>query len=142
MALVWQRPTVDTKFHIDLDWWEQNQRDIRVIIRGSLCEECRSTYEESYRGLQEIDWVDEQTGEVTRVDALWHTLRACCSIRPDYIQPTTSIVEAVFRTFLASGNQPLTIRQLHGLIDRRPPEMLLRVLTGGPVYMGIRPIYE
>jgi hypothetical protein len=142
MALVWQRPTIDTKFHIDLDWWEQNQRDIRVIIRGSLCEECRSTYEENYRGLQEIDWVDEQTGEVTRVDALWHTLRACCSIRPDYIQPSTSIVEAIFRTFLANGNQPLTIRELHALIDRRPPETLLQVLTGGQVYMGIRPLYE
>jgi len=139
MAAKWQRPTIDTKFHIDYDWWTANQRDIRVFMREALCEECRHVYE----GIQdpgEIDSVDEQTGEVQRVDGLLHTLRTCCSLKPDYISPTTPVVDAVFRTFLANGNTPLSVQELYEILDRRPPATLLRILTGGEVYMGIRPV--
>lgn len=138
MAVKWQRPTVNTKFHIDMNWWEENNRDIRVYVRDALCEECRADYAE-YEGQPEVDWVDENTGEVTRVDALWHSLRTCCSSKPSYIAPNTPIIDAVFRTFLANGNKPLSVRELYELIDRRPPEVLLRMLTAGPIYMGIRP---
>jgi len=141
MALTWQRPTVDTKFHIDMEWWEENQRDIRVYIRDMLCPECRMAYEAA-GPTDEIDWVDEQTGEVSRVDSLWHSLRTCCSKRPNYITPNMPVVEAVFRTFLANGNKPLSVNELYELLDRRPPQVLLRILTAGPVYMGIRPVYQ
>ncbi len=141
MALTWQRPTVDTKFHIDMEWWEENQRDIRVYIRDMLCPECRMAYEAGGSS-DEVDWVDEQTGEVNRVDSLWHSLRTCCSKRPNYITPNMPIVEAVFRTFLANGNKPLSVNELYELLDRRPPQILLRILTAGPVYMGIRPVYQ
>jgi len=139
MAVKWQRPTVETKFHIDLEWWERNHRDIRVYIREALCEECRADFETC--GQQEIDGVDEQTGEVIRVDGLWHTLRTCCSTKPEYITPTTPVIDAVFRTFLANGNEPLSINELYERLDRRPPATLLRILTSGEVYMGIRPIF-
>lgn len=141
MVVKWRRPTVETKFHIDMDWWERNQRDIRVYIREALCEECRAQFE-AYANGQEIDAVDEQTGEVTRVDGIWHALRTCCSTKPDYITPTMPVVEAVFRTFLANGNKPLSVNELYERLDRRPPETLLRILTGGEIYMGIRPIYS
>jgi hypothetical protein len=138
MAGTWKRLSIDTRFHIDLNWWQETSRDIRVFMRELLCEECGDAYGD-YEAVSEIDWVDEQTGEVTRVDALWHALRTCCSNKPGYIEPTTPVVDAVFRTFLANGNKPLSIRELYELLDRRPPEMLLRILTGGQVYMGIRP---
>jgi len=139
MAVKWQRPTVDTRFHIDMDWWEENNRDIRVYMRDMLCPECRVNYAEG-ASQGEIDWVDEQTGEVRRVDGLWHTLRTCCSQRPAFITPHTPVIEAVFRTFLANGNKPLSVQELYELLDRRPPQTLLRILTAGPVYMGIRPV--
>ena len=139
MAVKWQRPTVDTRFHIDLDWWRENNRDIRVYMRDMLCPECRVSYSEG--ALQgEIDWVDEQTAEVRRVDGLWHTLRTCCSQRSSFIAPHTPVIEAVFRTFVANGNKPLSVQELYELLDRRPPQTLLRILTAGPVYMGIRPV--
>jgi len=74
------------------------------------------------------------------VDALYHSIQTCCSLKPGYITPTTPIVESIFRTFVANGNQPLSIRELYELLDRRPPEVLLRILTAGPIYLGIRPV--
>ncbi len=138
MAPRWQRPTIDTKLHIDMEWWEHNELDFDFYVREALCDECRADFED-YRNIGEIDWVDEDTGEVARVDGLWHALRTCCSSKPGYISPNTPIVEAVFRTFLANGNQPLSASELYERLDRRPPATLLRMLTGGPVYLGIRP---
>lgn len=140
MTLRWQQPTIDTKFHIDMDWWQENKRDIRVYLKDMLCDLCKEEYASAKHSVEEIDWVDEQTGEVTRVDWLWHSLRSCCSTRPDYITPNTPIIDAVFRTFLANGNEPLSAQELYERIDRRPPETLVRILTAGPVYMGIRPL--
>jgi hypothetical protein len=138
MLAKWQRPTVDTKFSIDMDWWTENRRDIRVYMREVLCDECRAEYA-NYQGQDTIDWVDEQTGEVVQVDGLWQTIRTCCSQKPDYISPNTPVIDAIFRAFLANGNKPLSVKELYELLDRRPPAMLLRILTVGPVYMGIRP---
>lgn len=139
MPLKWQRPTVETKFHIDLEWWSETHRDIHTFMREVLCDECRQHYA-TYEGQGEIDWVDDQTGEVNRVDALWHTIRTCCSLKHGYIAPNTPVVDAVFRTFLANGNKPLSINELYEILDRRPPATLLRLLTAGEVYMGIRPV--
>jgi len=135
----WHRPTVDSKFHIDLEWWSRNDRDIRVHLREALCEQCRGDYA-GLEGEEKIDWVDERTGEVRRVDWLWHLIRTCCSLKPGYIEASTPIVGAIFLTLVANGNKPLSPKELHELVDRRPPATLLRILTAGPVYMGIRPV--
>ncbi len=134
----WQRPTVDTMFHIDLDWWKKENRDIRIFLAQSLCEECREAYAE-VKDLGEVDSVDPETAEVVREDALWATLRSCCSTKPSYITPSTPIIDSIFLTFAANGNKPLSPRQLHERLGRRPPETILRMLTGGQVYLGIRP---
>lgn len=139
MSASWQRPTVDTKFHIDFDWWRQQKRDIHVYMRELLCDECRATYS-SQKGEPEVDWIDEETGEVTQVDGLWHSLRTCCSTKPGFITPDIPILDAIFRTFLANGNQPLSVNELYEKLDHRPPATLLRMLTAGPVYLGIRPV--
>jgi len=139
MAAKWHPPMVETRFHIDMDWWRENHRDIRVYLKEILCDQCRADYGDQ-REVEEIDWVDGQTGEVVRVDALWHCLRTCCSLKQEYISPTTPVIDAIFRTFLANGNKPLSVNELYEILDRRPPAVLLRILTKGPVYMGIRPI--
>jgi len=139
-GMSWRRPTIETKFHIDMSWWEGHGRDIRVFMRDMLCDACAQALPEDVSELEDVDWVDEETAEVHRVDALWHSLRTCCSTKPEYINPSTPIVDAVFLTFLANGNQPLSIQELYELLDRRPPRTLLRILTGDQVYMGIRPV--
>ncbi len=43
----WTKPTVDTKFHIDFDWWEEKGHNFRVHLFSNLCKGCQ----ERYRGL-------------------------------------------------------------------------------------------
>jgi len=135
----WSKPTVDTKFAIDMGWWEREGRDFRLQLRDALCPECREAFK-SLKDAGDADWVDPKTGEVTRQDALWYSLRTCCSLKPGYIGPDTPIIRSVFLTFLANGNQPLSTNELYERIDRRPPEVLLRILTKGPIHLGIRPV--
>ena len=40
----WFRPDVNTKFHIDYEWWEQSGRNFRLYLRDQLCAECRDRF--------------------------------------------------------------------------------------------------
>jgi hypothetical protein len=131
------KPTLDTPFHIDFEWWEREARDLRVYLRSYLCPEHRAVFE-SHTDLEQIDWIDEDTAEVTRVDGLQHVLRVHCSLQPDYISPSTSLIDAIFRVFLANNNKPLTSVELGARI-RRDPAVILRILSGHRVYKGLRP---
>lgn len=133
------RTTVETKLHIDPEWWEEQGRDLRLSMYDRLCDDCRLLYS-SYGDVEDVDWIDDETAEVTRVDALSHTLRTCCSTKPDYITEDMPFVEAVFRVFLANGNTPLSSLELHQMLDRRPPDIILRMLTKARIYNGIKPV--
>ena len=130
------KPTVGTKFHIDYDWWKREDRELRVYLRSHLCPEHQAAYAESDVGA--VDWVDPDTAEVQRVDGLQHTLRVHCSTQPGYLTDHTSLVDAVFRVFLANGNRPLSPAELAERI-RRPADTILRTLAGQRVYKGLRP---
>lgn len=133
------RLTVDTKFHIDLQWWEKQNKEIRVFLRDLLCPVCSKTVGAS-PDVKMVDMIDPETAEVTRVDAIWEAIRACCSLEPDYITMDTPLLESIFRLFLANGNKPLSVVELHERLDKKPPETILRMLTKGRVYLGIRPV--
>ena len=133
------RATIDTKFGIDMRWWERKGTDFRLYLKDALCPECREAFA-SVQAVGDVDWVDAKTGEVTRQDALWYSLRSCCSLKPGFVGPDTPIVESVFRTFLANGNKPLSAKELYEIIDKRPPKVLLRILTKGQVHLGVRPV--
>lgn len=133
----WMRPTTDTKFCIDFDWWDGAGRDLRVHLHQHLCRGCRDLYP-THVGSETVDWVDPETAEVQEVDGLWHTLRTHCSLQPDYVLEEMPLTDAVFRVFLANGNAPLSALELATKI-RRPPERILRVLGHGNIYDGIRP---
>ncbi len=131
------RATVDTKFHIDLSWWEKQNKDIRVFLKDLLCEECRDNVGD-LADAKIVDMIDPETAEITQVDAIWEAIRACCSLQPAYITVDTPLLEGIFRLFLANGNKPLSVLELHGRLDKKPPETILRMLTRGRVYLGIR----
>lgn len=133
----WTRPTLNTKFHVDFDWWKTDNRDLRVHLQQHLCAACRGVYT-SHLGSETVDWIDPDTAEVSAVDGLWHALRTHCALQEDYIADGTPLTNAVFRTFLANGNVPLTPVEL-GTMLNRPPSTILRVLGRGRVYDGIRP---
>lgn len=134
------KPTLDTPFHIDYGWWERKGLHIGVELRTHLCQEHRGVFSEHF-DTEKIDWVDEKTGEVTQVDGLQHVLQVHCSKQPGYIDEHLSMVDAVFRVFLANGNMSLTCREL-GSVVGHSPEKILRTLAGQRIYKGIRPVQK
>lgn len=131
------KPTLDTPFHIDFDWWKLQDRELRVYLRSHLCSEHRTVFE-SHVDTEEVDWIDEDTAEVTRVDGLQHVLRVHCSLQSGYIESHTPLIDAVFRVFLANNNKPLTPAELGARI-KRDPATILKILSGHRVYKGLRP---
>ncbi|MEJ2265257.1 MAG: hypothetical protein P8X95_17575 [Anaerolineales bacterium] len=134
------KPTLQTHFHIDFDWWSQHDQDWRVHLRSFLCPEHQEAFSE-VRGDTEVDWVDPDTAEVQQVDGLQHVLITHCAKEPGFISERAALVDAVFRIFLANGNTPLTPMELAERLGR-PPETILRTLSGMRVYKGLRPCPE
>lgn len=134
------KPSLSTRFHIDYGWWRRNEREWRVYLLSHLCAEHRTALETIAEGTK-IDWIDPNTGEVRKIDGIQHALISHCSLQPEYIAPHTSLVDAVFRVFLANGNSPLTVSEIAEKIGR-PAKIILRTLSGVRVYKGIRPAPE
>ena len=134
------KPTLQTRFHIDFDWWGQNDRSWRVDLFSFLCPD----HQESFVGVREdivIDWVDPETAEVQQVDGLQHVLITHCAKQPNFIEDRTSLVESAFRVFLSNGNTQLTPVELADQLGRSP-SVILQTLSGPRVYKGLRPCPE
>ncbi len=138
MSLV--KPTLQTRFHIDFQWWQQNDRDWRVYLRSNLCPEHQRLFENVLTE-EKVDWVDPETAEVQRVDGLQHLLITHCAKQKDFITQQSTLVDAAFRIFLANGNTPLTASELAEKLGK-DPVMILRTLSGTRVYKGIRPCLD
>jgi hypothetical protein len=132
------KPTTDTPFHIDFDWWKQHDNNYRVFLFNCLCLEHQNAFSEAEQDVW-IDWVDPETAEVRQVDGLQQILMSHCARQPDFLTSTTALVDSVFRVLLANANAPLTPNQLGEAISR-PPDTILRTLSGMQVYKGIRPL--
>jgi hypothetical protein len=88
-----------------------------------------------------VDNVDPESAQVTKVPGMQNILITHCAQQPDYITRQTSLVNAVFRLFLANGNTPLSARELGERLGRQP-NMVLRTFSSRRVYKGIRPFVE
>lgn len=132
------RPTIDTKFHIDYSWWENQERELNVYLMSLLPQEKRD-YLEAQAELEVVDWIDPETAEVRRVNPFERAIRDTAD---EIDLSKTSLVDAVFRVFLLNNNTPLTARDLGQLIGR-PADTILRTIgTTNRVYRGIRFILE
>lgn len=134
------RPTLQTRYHIDFNWWGQNDRNWRIDLHGFLCEAHQEAFSDAREDVT-VDWVDPETAEVQQVDGLQNVLISHCAKEPGFITEHTSLVEAVFRLFLANGNAPMSPVELSEQLNR-PPETILRTLSGMRVYKGLRPCPE
>ncbi|MFM8877077.1 MAG: hypothetical protein ACKOGC_13515 [Anaerolineae bacterium] len=132
------KPTVKTPFHIDFEWWQQNERDWHIFLRSFLCAE----HQEAFANVEEgdmIDWIDPQTAEVKPVDGVQHALISHCAQLPDFVSQRTAIVEAIFRLFLANGNIPMSAEDLSKKLGK-PADTILKTIAGPRVYRGLRPM--
>lgn len=132
------KPTLQTPFHIDFNWWSQIDNDWRVYLRSYLCPEHQQAFN-NFQGEVSVDWVDPETAEVQQVDGLQNILITHCAKEPGFITEHTTLVDSIFRLFLANGNDPMTPAEMGERLGR-PPALILKLLSGGQVYRGLRPM--
>lgn len=133
-----KRPTPDTKFHIDYDWWEESNLDLRTYLYTRLATDDMG---EVNLDREEVDLVDPKTGEVRRVDGFQYMVQTYFRQMPDDFVTSTSLVDAVFCVLLANGNQPMAARDIAERVQRSP-DVILRTFSGPRIYQGIRPIFD
>src|SRR5258708_19444708 len=92
------KPTLESKFHIDYSWWESEGRDLRTYLISHLLPEQRLHFE-SNQPDNTVDWIDPQTAEVRRVDALQQSLAEPAK-DPHSISQPTPLLDPPFRLFL------------------------------------------
>lgn len=132
------KPTVDTPFHIDFDWWKSHDQNWHIYLFSCLC----LSHQKQYAELQNVpmyDNIDPDTGEISVVDGLEYLLLNHCVKQADFLTDHTTTVNSVFRIFLSNGNLPLSPRELSS-INGKPAETILKTLSGVEVYKGIRPL--
>lgn len=134
------RPTLQTRFHVDFEWWVKNDRDWRVYLRSNLCLEHQEAFA-NIEAEEKVDWVDPNTAEVQQVDGLQHVLITHCAKQPGFITQRSTLVDAAFRLFLANGNTPMNALELSERLGR-PAETILRTFSGRRVYKGLRPCLD
>jgi hypothetical protein len=133
------KPTLETRYHIDYGWWERDREggeDLRIYLLSHLLPEQRERLSQEAEG-SVIDYIDPDTGEVSQLDELGVAVQIAAR-DPNFISPQTSLVDCIFRVFLANGNEPLTPVELSDRIGR-PAITILKTLSGARVYKGIRP---
>ncbi len=138
----WKRPTLDTPFHVDWDWWKAHESNYRFYLYEQLCETCRQRFAMDENAVA-VDWIDPDTAEVTQnADAWLICLMKYCTQDPAYLSSDLPLAAAVFRALLVNHNKPMTPRQLHELLPWRDARTILRVIGGRKVHYGIRPVID
>lgn len=130
------KPTLDTRFYVDYSWWERSEEDLNTYLISHLLPEQREALSQTTER-RIIDYIDPDTGEVLQLDELALAIRLAAA-DPNFISPQTSLVDSIFRVFLANGNIPLTPRELAEQTGR-DANTILKTLSGIRIYKGIRP---
>lgn len=134
------KPTLDTRFHIDYDWWDRSSgEDLRIYMLSHLLPDQRDRLSQVQQD-RVIDFVDPETGEVSQLDELGLAVRMAAQ-EPDFINSQISTVDAIFRVFLRNGNRPLSPRELEQQTGT-PASTILKMLSGVRIYKGIKPYIE
>jgi hypothetical protein len=130
------KPTLNTRFHIDYDWWDRSPEDLRYYLLSHLRPEQRARVAELPES-EVIDYIDPQTGEVHRMDAIQLAIHEA-SQDPEFIDEHTSLVDIVFRVLLKFNNRPMTPVEIAEQAGR-DAETILKTIGGRQIYKGIRP---
>lgn len=140
------------KYFIDENWYRQRRRSFLAVAQARFCPACRERIGELTQ--ERVPVADPQTGRVVFElqtvrygDKPIHVIANCCSKSGDYITPETPVMEALFRLFLANGNQPADVDTLREKLEEyihlycKPhgyaPELLERLIAADDFY-GIR----
>ena len=143
----------EQRYFIDPQWYEDRGLSFNNVVQARFCSSCREklgTFE-----TERVPTVDPKTKRVTfEVRNVpfgsnpIKTIREDCSRSRDYITSETPLLEAIFRVFLANGNQPMPLSTVREhLLTYLPeiaalrsdfPEPMLKKLIEGDTRYGIR----
>jgi hypothetical protein len=121
---------------VDYDWWQTSSEDLRTYLLSHLPQEQRDRLSQSVEG-RIVDYINPDTGEVQQLDEVGIAIQNAAS-DPNFINPQISLVDSIFRVFLVNGNVPQSPNELAARIGR-PAQTILKTLSGGRIYKGIRP---
>lgn len=121
-------PVEEARFFVDPQWYEERGITFTVVAQARMCPSCTAKLGTSVEERHPV--IDPRTKRVTfeyrnvpfGVNPL-PIIRDCCSRSRDYITHETPLLEAVFRVFLANGNQPMTLATLREHLMTFLPEM-------------------
>jgi hypothetical protein len=105
------------RFFIDLQWYDNNNRSFRVMAQRRFCSSCQKKIGTEQQ--ERVPAVDPKTGRVVfemrnvpfGANPM-SVIRTCCSKQRGFITSDTPLLEALFRVFLANGNQPADAERL------------------------------
>jgi hypothetical protein len=105
------------RFFIDTSWYEANGRSFRAMAQGRFCAACQAKAGEIAQ--ERVPTVDKKSNRVVYEvrdvhygDQPMAVIRNDCSKHRNYITPETPVIEAIYRVFLANGNQPATLERV------------------------------
>jgi hypothetical protein len=142
------------KYYIDTTWFDENNLSFPDIVNARMCESCRERLGEEVEERQPT--FDRKSGrmsfEVRRVpygSNPVRVIRECCSRKKNFIQPDMGTLEAIFRIYLANGNQPMPLAHVREQLQEWCPgggcqwllltdEQMERVISRD-TYYGLRP---
>ncbi|MCL4458595.1 MAG: hypothetical protein M1136_05320 [Chloroflexi bacterium] len=107
----------ELKYFIDLKWYDDHNRSFKAVAQARFCRSCRQRVGTEVQ--ERVPTIDQKTGKVifeTRSARFgtnpFSVIRNCCAKTKGYITTETPTLEAVFRIFLANGNQPIGLESL------------------------------
>lgn len=125
----WNKEQSASYWFIDLDWYERNNRSFLTLAQRCLCPRCRKRL---------------NRGELSAADLVTN-IKECCADSPGFISGELTILESIFRLFLANGNEPLDLAGISGQLSEwlegdsyRTSAGVLARLLQDERYYGIR----
>jgi hypothetical protein len=102
------------RYYIDTTWFDENGLSFDDIVQARMCEACRQRIGEEVEDRQPV--FDRKAGRMRfEVRQMRYgsnpikVIRECCSRKKNFILPDMSTLEAMFRIYLANGNQPMPL---------------------------------
>ena len=149
-----ERPAVP--YYIDQAWYDANGLSFHDLVQSRMCETCRARAAAGEEEEERHTVYDPKTRrasfEVRRVPFASNPIkriREDCSAKKGYIIPDMPTLEAVFRIYLANGNQPMPLSHVREqLVDWCPDgqcrwvllsDAQLERIVASDAYYGVRP---
>jgi hypothetical protein len=139
------------RYYIDEKWFTAHNKSFRAVAQTRMCPSCRKKLgTEVQERVPTVDARGRVVYEMRSVPFASNPLseiRKHCSKESGYLTSETPILEALFRVFLANGNQPIDLDAIREQLteytssSERPraynPELLLKMLSSDNTY-GLR----